>query len=114
MKWVFWYTHLESMLRIRFRIDGIFCDTARHRVKLVISIRVCRRSLASGYYHPMPLRQLFIPKKAGGWRELGVPTVRDRFVQHALLNILYPLLEPQIKTEDRRSKSEGKIRGRKR
>jgi retron-type reverse transcriptase len=73
-----------------------------------------RRSLASGYYHPMPLRQLFIPKKAGGWRELGVPTVRDRFVQHALLNILYPLLEPQIKTEDRRSKSEGKIRGRKR
>jgi CRISPR-associated protein Cas1 len=55
-----------------------------------------RRSLASGYYHPMPLRQLFIPKKAGGWRELGVPTVRDRIVQHALLNILHPLLEPQF------------------
>jgi CRISPR-associated protein Cas1 len=55
-----------------------------------------RRSLASGYYHPMPLRQLFIPKKAGGWRELGVPTVRDRIVQNALLNILHPLLEPQF------------------
>jgi retron-type reverse transcriptase len=72
-----------------------------------------RRSLASGDYHPLPLRQLFIPKKNGEWRELGVPTVRDRIVQHALLNILHPLLEPQIKTEDRRSKSEEKIRGRK-
>ena len=55
-----------------------------------------RRSLDSGHYHPMPLRQLFIPKKAGGWRELGVPTVRDRIVQNALLNILHPLLEPQF------------------
>ena len=55
-----------------------------------------RRSLASRDYHPLPLRQLFIPKKNGEWRELGVPTVRDRIVQHALLNILHPLLEPQF------------------
>jgi retron-type reverse transcriptase len=72
-----------------------------------------RRSLICGDYHPLPLRQIFIPKKNGEWRELGVPTVRDRIVQHALLNILHPLLETQIKTEDRRSKSEEKIRERK-
>lgn len=54
------------------------------------------RTIASGHYHPLPLRQIFIPKKTGGWRELGVPTVRDRIVQHALLNVLQPLLEPQF------------------
>jgi len=57
-----------------------------------------RRSLALGDYHPLPLRQIFIPKKNGEWRELGVPTVRDRIVQHALLNILHPLLEPQFES----------------
>jgi len=52
--------------------------------------------LAAGTYRPMPLRQLFIPKKGGTWRTLGVPTVRDRIVQQALLNALHPVLDPQF------------------
>jgi CRISPR-associated endonuclease Cas1 len=64
-----------------------------------------RRSLVKGTYYPMPLRALHIPKKSKPklgerpkteWRGLGVPTVRDRIVQQALLNLLHPILEPQF------------------
>ncbi len=55
-----------------------------------------RRAIADGEYRPMPLRQIFVPKKEGGWRELRVPTVRDRIVQQAMLNVLYPLLEKEF------------------
>ena len=56
------------------------------------------RQIMAGTYRPFPLRQLWIPKKDGGWRGLAVPTVRDRIVQQALLNVLHPLLEPQFET----------------
>ncbi|NJR61337.1 MAG: CRISPR-associated endonuclease Cas1 [Cyanobacteria bacterium CRU_2_1] len=55
-------------------------------------------SLVNKTYRPMPLRQLFVPKKDGTWRTLGVPTVRDRIVQQALLNALHPVLDPQFET----------------
>lgn len=64
----------------------------RHRERNLADI--CR-AVAQGTYRPLPLRQIFIPKLSG-WRELGVPTVRDRLVQQALLQILHPLLEPQF------------------
>lgn len=54
------------------------------------------RQIESGSYVPLPLRQLWIPKKDGTWRGLAVPTVRDRIVQQALLNVLHPLLEPHF------------------
>lgn len=54
------------------------------------------QAVKRGTYRPLPLRQLFIPKKSNGWRELQVPTVRDRLVQQALLNVLHPILEPQF------------------
>ena len=52
-----------------------------------------REAVASGEYLPLPLLQFFIPKQNGGWRQLAVPTVRDRIVQQALLQVLHPLLE---------------------
>jgi CRISPR-associated protein Cas1 len=54
------------------------------------------QQVAQGVYRPLPLRQIFAPKKSGGWRILRVPTVRDRIVQQALLNILHPILDPQF------------------
>jgi CRISPR-associated protein Cas1 len=57
-----------------------------------------RRAIADGKYYPMLLRQIFVPKKDGGWRELRVPTVRDRIVQQAILNVLYPVLEREFET----------------
>lgn len=59
-------------------------------------LALLRQQVAQGRYRPLPLRQLFVPKRGGGWRELQVPTVRDRIVQQALLNVLHPLFEPQF------------------
>ncbi len=47
-------------------------------------------------YCPHPNRQVSIPKDNGGERLLGIPCVRDRVVQQALLNILQPIFEPQF------------------
>jgi CRISPR-associated protein Cas1 len=54
------------------------------------------QAVARGTYQPLPLRQIFIPKPGGGWRELRVPAVRDRIVQQALLQVLHPALEPEF------------------
>jgi CRISP-associated protein Cas1 len=59
-------------------------------------LETLRRSVKAGTYKPLPLRQFFIPKKKEGWRSLAVPTVRDRIVQQALLNVLHPIFDPQF------------------
>jgi CRISP-associated protein Cas1 len=67
-------------------------------------LEALRLSVARETYRPLPLRQIWIPKRnrqqttdgKTEWRELRVPTVRDRIVQQALLNILHPVLEPQF------------------
>lgn len=50
-------------------------------------------AVANSSYQPLPCKQVVIPKKNGTQRELKIPTVRDRIVQQALLNALYPLME---------------------
>jgi RNA-directed DNA polymerase len=44
--------------------------------------------LQRGHYHPQSVKRITIPKPAGGERHLGVPTVIDRFIQQALLQVL--------------------------
>ncbi|WP_013334852.1 reverse transcriptase domain-containing protein [Gloeothece verrucosa] len=53
-------------------------------------------SVANSNYIPQPLQQILIPKTQEKWRELRIPTVRDRIVQQALLNVLYPVMEKRF------------------
>lgn len=55
-----------------------------------------REQLQSGTYQPQPIRSVEIPKSDGGMRELGIPTVLDRLIQQAMLQVLTPLFDPHF------------------
>ena len=52
------------------------------------------KDLRAGRYRPHQVRGVEIPKPEGGVRQLGIPTVVDRLVQQAILQVLDPLLDP--------------------
>ena len=53
-----------------------------------------REQLLTGRYQPSAVRRVEIPKPGGGVRRLGIPTVLDRFIQQAVLQVLQPCIDP--------------------
>jgi RNA-directed DNA polymerase len=53
-----------------------------------------REKLEAGRYEPSPVKRVEIPKPGKGRRQLGIPTVQDRFIQQAMHQVLSPQFEP--------------------
>lgn len=73
-------------------VDGMTTEElADHLRKHWLSIRA---RLDAGVYQPSPVKRTMIPKEDGGERQLGIPTVLDRFIQQAMLQVLSEVFEP--------------------
>jgi RNA-directed DNA polymerase len=73
-------------------VDGLsIAQTVEHLKTHWPSIR---EQLLAGTYRPSAVRRVLIPKPDGSQRELGIPTVVDRLIQQALLQVLQPMIDP--------------------
>ena len=73
-------------------VDGMTVDELSEY--LVENWEAIRKELLAGTYQPRPVKRQEIPKSGGGVRELGIPTVLDRLVQQAILQVLQPRFDP--------------------
>ena len=73
-------------------IDEMTCEEVSEYLKIHGNELI--NQILSRKYYPQPVRRVEIPKPNGGVRKLGVPTVVDRIVQQALVQVLTPIFEP--------------------
>lgn len=73
-------------------VDGMTVDELAPW--LVTNWSTVREQLLADTYQPKPVREQEIPKSGGGMRKLGIPTVLDRLIQQAILQVLQPMFDP--------------------
>ena len=72
-------------------IDGL--DKQALERDLQHQLDTIRSELLAGNFRPQPARRVYIPKANGKQRPLGIPTLRDRIVQRAMLMAMEPIWE---------------------
>jgi RNA-directed DNA polymerase len=72
-------------------IDGM--DKQRMQADLTVHLASLRTDLLTGNYHPQPVKRVYISKANGKKRPLGIPTLKDRIVQRAMLMAMEPIWE---------------------
>ena len=87
---------LEALRRVEANkgaggIDGVSTEHLREYVQQ--HWEQIRQQLLEGTYKPSPVRRVEIPKPDGGARLLGIPTVIDRLIQQATLQVLTPIFD---------------------
>jgi group II intron reverse transcriptase/maturase len=73
----------------KMEMDELLEHLKTHREEILTS-------LLTGSYKPYPVKRVEIPKENGKTRKLGIPTLRDRVVQQAILQVLSPIYEKQF------------------
>lgn len=75
-------------------VDGVTVDDLQGQLQA--HWPTIKTQLLEGAYQPQAVRGVSIPKPNGGTRMLGIPTVMDRLIQQAILQVLTPLYDPQF------------------
>jgi group II intron reverse transcriptase/maturase len=73
-------------------VDGL--DIEQLRPFLKENWMIIKDQLLSGRYSPKPVKVVEIPKASGGTRKLGIPSVLDRLIQQAILQVISPIFDP--------------------
>ena len=70
-------------------VDELFSYIKEHKEEILWKIR-------NRKYKPLPVRRVYIPKENGKLRKLGIPSVIDRVLQQAIVQVLTPIYEEQF------------------
>lgn len=70
-------------------VDELFSYIKEHKEEILWKIR-------NRKYKPLPVRRVYIPKENGKLRKLGIPSVIDRVLQQAMVQVLTPIYEEQF------------------
>jgi RNA-directed DNA polymerase len=75
-------------------VDGVTVEAFGENLEVNVAALIAE--LRAGSYRPQPVRRVWIAKPDGGQRPLGIPAVRDRVVQQAVLQVLEPIFEAEF------------------
>ena len=74
-------------------VDGVSCRDIIDGPGAATFLGELHEELRTKRYKPLPVKRVYIPKPDGGKRPLGIPTVKDRIVQMAVLLVIEPIFE---------------------